>query len=414
MKSVVLLDHVVVSGSRFLLSLMIARFLGLESFGVYVLIWTVVTFSASIQIPLTITPMMQIAPGISAPRAKSFYSVSCWLQVFCAIVSVPILSSLIYFITPIMDEKIIVCLSVGFYIFSYNNYEYVRRKIFTDGSTWTVLIIDLIVYTISIVSVLILYFNNLFSLFNYFVWVSVAPLIVVIVFMWGNIFTELPWGRVRIYLRKIWRIARPLLLSTVAGFISGHTFVYATAVFLGASVLGGITAAKQLLGPLAIIAMALENSMTREAVILHKNEPKKLDDYARRVRNRWLLFYLVVVLVIAVPSEQILTIVYGAGYSEYYYVTYWIGAAALMQIVTRVQTIKLRTTGAYDIIQRSNIYAMIASLLFAPVLVYTLGVTGAMLAIILQQGVIMLVQQTGISLFLGKRSQERVPGYSQE
>jgi O-antigen/teichoic acid export membrane protein len=88
----ILLDHLVVSGSRFLLSILIARALGLEDFGVYALLWTIVTFASAMQIPVTITPMMQLGPRVLGHRQEEFFATAMFAQLAYSVVAVPFIT----------------------------------------------------------------------------------------------------------------------------------------------------------------------------------------------------------------------------------------------------------------------------------------------------------------------------------
>jgi len=57
-----LADQGIVSGTSFLTNLMLARFMGLHEFGIFVLAWMSVLFVNSLQTSLIIAPMMSIGP----------------------------------------------------------------------------------------------------------------------------------------------------------------------------------------------------------------------------------------------------------------------------------------------------------------------------------------------------------------
>ena len=61
-KPLVFLDQAIVSGSNFILGILLARNLGIEGYGYYSLIWLVVLFFSSMQLASLISPMMSLGP----------------------------------------------------------------------------------------------------------------------------------------------------------------------------------------------------------------------------------------------------------------------------------------------------------------------------------------------------------------
>src|SRR3546814_7993993 len=71
-----LADQVMVSGSNFLMTVFLARYLGLEEFGRFALAWMAVLFAAGIHYALVAAPMMSIGPKqIEADRPAYFGAV---------------------------------------------------------------------------------------------------------------------------------------------------------------------------------------------------------------------------------------------------------------------------------------------------------------------------------------------------
>ncbi len=68
-----LADQVMVSGVNFLTNILIARFLGLEDFGRFSLLWLLILLINSLQIALIISPMQSIGSQQSDQAAPSYY-----------------------------------------------------------------------------------------------------------------------------------------------------------------------------------------------------------------------------------------------------------------------------------------------------------------------------------------------------
>ena len=57
-----LTDQAVVSGSNFLIGIVLARVLGIDDYGLFVLLWMMVLFGKSINQAFVTRPMMTLAP----------------------------------------------------------------------------------------------------------------------------------------------------------------------------------------------------------------------------------------------------------------------------------------------------------------------------------------------------------------
>jgi O-antigen/teichoic acid export membrane protein len=68
-----LADQAIVSGTNFLTGVLVARYLGVEEFGRFTLLWMAVLFVNSIQDALISSPMMSIGPKQSAAETSAYY-----------------------------------------------------------------------------------------------------------------------------------------------------------------------------------------------------------------------------------------------------------------------------------------------------------------------------------------------------
>lgn len=83
----VLADQIMVSGMNFLTGVLLARFLGVESYGQFVLLYAVLLYVNVLQVALIIAPMISIAPQISSDAERNKY--------FKGLITLQLLSSFI-------------------------------------------------------------------------------------------------------------------------------------------------------------------------------------------------------------------------------------------------------------------------------------------------------------------------------
>lgn len=391
MNFLILLDHIIVSGSRFLLSVLVARFLGLDDFGVYALIWTIVTLASAMQIPISITPMMQIGPVVLAHRRKAFFASALMLQLGFGLATLPITVFAFVLIIPDAYDVVLLSLIASVYIFIFNFYEYFRRYFFAEGNQVAALCFDSVLYSLILACVYVLVEVSSFSILSYFALTLVPTgfliILMVKVYTWR---TTTPIVH-RVFMRRLLRISYPLVSSSLASFISGHAFVFSTAFFLGTNEVGGIAAVRNIVGPFMIILMALENSLIRTLTLYSKNQAM-MRKYANEVSFKWLCLFVVFALGLSFASEFVMDLVYGSEFIVFSEVIPWFCAATLIQVVSRVQTVRLRTEGQYVAIKKANIATMYFTLVTSPVLIMIFGTIGAGYSVVLIAVLILIFQ----------------------
>lgn len=392
MNYLILLDHVVVSGSRFLLSILIARALGLEDFGVYALLWTIVTFASAMQIPVTITPMMQLGPRVLGHRQDEFFATAMFAQLAYSVVALPFITIAAAVIVWGRPDALAIILAINIYVLIFNQYEFFRRYFFTKGYRVVAFCFDAALYVILVAIILgFVHFGGI-SIATYLLLSSVPALIFCLLTLRLYQFRRTEWGTHSAQGRRIWRLASPLIVSTVAGFISGHAFVYSSAFFLGTEEVGGIAAARNVMGPLIIFMMALENSMTRDAVILYGDSPARLLAFVRQTQIKWGLVFSAYAVVAAIFAEDLLNLSYGEDFGQFYVLIYWLGISSVPQVLSKIQAVKLRTVGNLSVIRDANLAAMFIACIVAPVAIYLFGLNGAGLSIVIVSTSIMVLQ----------------------
>ena len=395
---ITILDHLVVSGSRFLISVALARLLGLHEFGLYSLLWTIVTFAGAIQIPVAITPMMQLGAKTPAHREAAFFRAALLVQVayhLGAVVIVTLVGCVVLWSRTDLLETVI---ALNIYVLFYNHWEFVRRLYYTKALARRVLALDTSLYMAVGLVLLVLHLQARLNIASFLALSAVPAALLSCLTVGAFPRKALSPVHIEAYCRRIWAIAKPSLISNVANFVSGHVFVYATALFLSASAVGAITASRNIFGPLMILLMALENATTRDAVLIHSKDPAGLKKYMARVRRLWLAWVGCYVVAAILFKGAALELVYGLEFRQYENLIVWFAVAHLIQFFSKIQTIELRIQGHYDAIKSANMTTMWLCLALSVPLVYQFGLSGAMFSILMQQLAVLHFQAHPIRL----------------
>ena len=78
----VFFNQIIVSGSNFLISILVLRFLGVKTFGIFSILWLLLLFFNSIQLAYIISPLLTNAPKQNSDNIKFFYGNALIQQFF--------------------------------------------------------------------------------------------------------------------------------------------------------------------------------------------------------------------------------------------------------------------------------------------------------------------------------------------
>ena len=81
-----LCDQILVSGSNFFLGIVILRFLGAETFGLFSFLWLLVLLFNSLQLALIINPLLSISPKYTGENKLIYLSSSIILQLILSFI----------------------------------------------------------------------------------------------------------------------------------------------------------------------------------------------------------------------------------------------------------------------------------------------------------------------------------------
>ena len=71
-KLLLIADQVMVSGSNFLLGILLVRSLGLESYGIFAVLWMVILFGLSINHAFITKPILSIVPKMESTKGRMY------------------------------------------------------------------------------------------------------------------------------------------------------------------------------------------------------------------------------------------------------------------------------------------------------------------------------------------------------
>jgi O-antigen/teichoic acid export membrane protein len=397
-------DQAVVSATNFLTNVMLARFMGLREFGIFVLAWMSVLFVNSLQAALIIAPMMSIGPKQEEKDRPSYFGAVVFQELvlvsLCFIlVFVSLKTSSGFFRHADLGH---LALPLAVSAFAYQMQDFVRRYFFATRQSRRALADDALSYLTQLPILFLLHreghLNSATAL-----WVMAGTSIVGMVAGWFWVERiEFDWMWIKAVLRRHWRVSRWLTGSSLLIWTSSNVFVIAAPVYYGAAAAGVLKASQNLMGPANVWFLGLENVVPAEtARRLHGGGVHSMLAYTRSILLKWGGVTLLFALAMAMAPGFWLRLAYGPQMAQYGYI---LRLYALFYVILftggplRAGLLALEFTGP---VFWSYLAMTGFAIAFAFPLARWLGLSGALVGAIaaqfLFQGIV------GVSLFLRSR-----------
>lgn len=390
-ENLIIVDQGVVSLSRFLLTLIIAKSLGVSQYGTYVILWSYILFLGSIQIPFIINPLMTLGAKVINKENPYFFSSYFHMQVLFSLISVGILS-LIYVISLFLFESFdnIIFTGLVFYGVSYNFYEFYRRYFFTIAKEGLVLWINIFVHLTLLSFFGFLMINELLNLRIYFFTSFLIYFIAIICLHRFTDFPAIKFNFLTVRLIKNISYAAPMLKLSIMQFLSGHIFIYVAYFILGDYSAGVIGALRNIFAPLIVGLMVLDNAMPRKAMYYYEKEAKGFLKYLNLTLQKWGVVFLLFITTLMIFGKSLIEIIYGPEYIEFTIYIGWFALSHLAMLMNRVLSIYCRTINKMNVFSKQGLFSFVFTLTTTYPLIKLLGLNGAF-AIMFTQQIIMLI-----------------------
>lgn len=384
----VLVDQALVSGVNFTTGIVLARFLGPEGYGQYVLANGIILFVAGIQMALIISPMMVTGAPLRDAEARAYYKTVIAQQLlFCAVMILVVAAGgyaaervfqqikLDQILWPLLGTLIcFIC------------QDFFRRYLFSRNRSDLALANDAISYLLRIL---------LLVTVGFFVGLS-APLalgllaagsfvgFVVALVGYMRSAKEESYGQMAFVATawRHWNFGKWLLGSNIAYWIGSQAMIYLTATMLNIAVTGAMAATLNIVAVANILFLALENFVpVRAAKAYASGGIVMLNNYLCRVAVFGAVGTIGLVAVAAVGAEFWLALVYDNAYSGYGWVVYWWAFYYLISFFQRPLSAGLRVLGQTRAIFSSSLCGAVVTLMLGVPAIYYSGLQGAMLSL---------------------------------
>lgn len=379
------IDQCVVSGSGFVLSVILVALLGIEPFGVFSLYWMIVLLISGFHQALVVMPMYSLY--------ASFGNLNIYLG---GLLKQQLLFSLISG-SAVIVGYLIVCLFdatldpwhaiyVGAISALYTLRDLFRRMLFVlkrpKGAVW----IDTIGVGILPVILLVVAPFYKFGLTDVLLLIIGLKLISCLM-AFKLLRSEVEYIRDGAKIRKRhWRYGKFLLASSVLQWCSGNCFILISGVFLGPASIGVLRIAQSILGVFNVFFQYLENNVPIEAArIFHKDGKEALKGYLLQISKKYFVVMGGALLLVAIFHRFILEALFGQAMGGYEWL---IPAYCVLYVLIYAGTIfrfVFRTIDQNIMLFYGYVASSIVGLLLSYPLVKYAGIAGVMTGLFLTQ-----------------------------
>jgi len=318
-----LTDQAVVSATNFLTNVMLARFMGLREFGIFVLAWMSVLFVNSLQTALIVAPMMSIGPKQDEKDRPSYYGAVVFQELvlvsFCFVLVFVGLKTLSGYFQHADLQQLALPLAVS--AFAYQMQDFVRRYFFSTRQSRHALANDALSYLTQLPLLFLLHragrLNSATAL-----WVMAGTSIVGMIAGWFWIERiEFHWDWIKAITRRHWTLSRWLTGSALMVWTSSNIFVIAAPAYYGAAAAGALKASQNLMGVTHVWFQGLDNVVPVEtARRLRQGGVDAMMSYTRSIILKWGGLTLLFAVILGATPGFWLRLMYGQQLVQYGYI----------------------------------------------------------------------------------------------
>lgn len=308
------MDQALVSAVNFATTIALVRWLGLQSFGVFSLIWMAVLFAIGVQQACISQPLLTIASKQAEKNRKGYYGAVLWMQLaFTAVLFAISWAGCLAVATILRQEELAaVALPVSVLISAKQAHGFVRSVYFAREKRGGVLTNDALAYLGQLGLLFYVWQSGGLDLAATLWAIAIPSIFAACVGLagYGTFGTSID-NLKRVAVRH-WTFSRWLVAKAVLQWFSSNYFLIAAGAILGTTSLGALKAAQTMLGVLHVFFLAMENIVPVQAAKIHLEKgTSALASYMERLAWSGTVLTLAISMVVMAWPDALLRLVYG-------------------------------------------------------------------------------------------------------
>jgi len=391
-KGLVFFDQAMVSGSNFILGIILVRFIGIESYGVFALLWMGVLFALGINQAFITKPLMSIAPKLEGQEQGQYFQDLHIIQIFVSVLFF-IFGITIYGFSNLFWEDhitILIPLTSGI-VLCQLLHDFYRKTNFVKDNIWLVVLLDGILYIGQLVGIMSLIFINKIGLEEVLMVILVVSILSVSI---SGIVLGIQKSKIKNLFEILFRhfhFSKWLLGTSILQWLSGNYFIIVGASILGTSAVGAVRMVQNIMGLCHVLFLAMENIVPIEAARqYHLDGEDALTKYLVQITWKLGFGFCILLLGLTFFSPQILSMLYGAEAVEHTYIVLAYVGLYVLVFLGHPFRFFMRTIEQTRPIFIAYILGTVFSLCFANVLLQSFEMYGLLFGLIATQAIALI------------------------
>ena len=383
----ILADQGLVSACNFLTGIALARFLGPQPFGVFVLLYSALLYVNTVQGALVLAPMISTAPQFGQPqrRLRLRSALTLQLGLSLALAGAVALIGFTYLRSKNLSAHEQYLLPLALAIVAFQMQDWLRRYYFVEEKGRAVFLNDLVSYGGQVLMLVALFNAGALDVGNA-LWV-VAGSSALACGIGLSIERLAPlWHDAAKTLRDGWRLGRDYLFGWQLQWAGAQGLLLVGGSYLGAQAVGALRATSNIVGPVNVVYQVMENIIpVRAARHFAAGGRAQLIRYLLRVTLIGTAILCPLFLALALYSTTLIRLAYGEDYVAYASLVGWQVSYALLTFYMKQIAYFHRSTNQTRPIAWSGLWIALPAIALSLISVGTYAETGIMMAAIFGQ-----------------------------
>jgi O-antigen/teichoic acid export membrane protein len=376
-------DHALISAANFMTMVLLARSLTPTAFGYFTLVYIGLLFVNSLQLALITQPHNVLGTARSGAEYARYTSSTAISQILFAAIAALLALGGAVFAHLALWEPTPLLFALAPAVVAWQLQEFVRRVLYTEGRLGAAFVNDIISYGGQAVIVVALWRLGQLSGPAALYALALTSALGAVMGGW-QLRDSLAQHIDPAVFRENWRFGKWLGGVQIGHWLSVELYIYLAAVILGAAAPGVLRAAQVLMGPLHVLLFFLNSVLpTRFARALATGGEVALHSQLKMAYALTAPLLGTYCLLVAIFSEPLLRLMYGSNYAGFggvlvLYAAYYFVAYLAIVLSAALRAMKLTRANFL-----SYMYATLIAISVGWLLVWTTGVYGAVLGMML-------------------------------
>ncbi len=312
-----------VSGTSFLLGILLVRALGLEIYGIFALLWMVVLFALGINQAVISKPMLSLAPKMNASDSNQYLNNILMLQFGLSIV-ITFVGLLLWILPNILPFELpyvsFIPILSGLLFFQMVH-DFYRKRCFIEDRIHLAFVIDAILCLGQLSLIAFCWLQNQLTLELTLLLILIANIASVVIAAFSYSIQLIRFPAMISDWKKQFKYSKWLLGTAILQWFSGNYFILIGAAIIGPIAVGVLRMVQNIMGFFHIVFLSLENIAPIEAARqLNVGGWTAMTDYLKKMTFKIGMVFFAMLIIISIGAPWIIQLLYGAGYTEYSYV----------------------------------------------------------------------------------------------